>query len=34
MSVLLRDTLQKTGGWGSVWIAPEEASAADVTVGR
>jgi hypothetical protein len=32
MSVLLRNTLQKTGGWGSVWIAPEEASAADVTV--
>ena len=32
MSVLLRDTLQKTGGWGSVWIAPEQTSAADVTV--
>jgi hypothetical protein len=32
MSVLLRDTLQKTGSWGSVWIAPEETSAADVTV--
>ena len=23
MSVLLRQTLQKTGNWGSVWIAPE-----------
>ena len=23
MSVLLRDTLQKTGDWGSVWIAPK-----------
>jgi hypothetical protein len=32
MSVLLRNTLQKTGNWGSVWIAPEETSAADVTV--
>jgi hypothetical protein len=32
MSVLLRDTLQKTGSWGSVWIAPAETSAADVTV--
>jgi hypothetical protein len=32
MSVLLRNTLQKTGSWGSVWIAPEETSAADVTV--
>jgi hypothetical protein len=32
MSVLLRNTLQRTGHWGSVWIAPEETSAADVTV--
>jgi hypothetical protein len=32
MSVLLRNTLQKTGSWGSVWIAPEETAAADVTV--
>jgi hypothetical protein len=32
MSVLLRNTLQKTGNWGSVWIAPEETAAADVTI--
>ncbi len=32
MSVLLRNTLQKTGNWGSVWIAPEQTTAADVTV--
>jgi hypothetical protein len=32
MSVLLRNTLQRTSNWGSVWIAPEETSAADVTV--
>src|SRR5688572_17929078 len=32
MSVLLRTTLQKTGSWGSVWIAPEQTTAADVTV--
>jgi hypothetical protein len=32
MSVLLRNTLQRTGNWGSVWIAPEQTSAADVTV--
>jgi hypothetical protein len=32
MSVLLQNTLQKSGSWGSVWIAPEETSAADVTV--
>jgi hypothetical protein len=32
MSVLLRNTLQKTGSWGSVWIAPEQTSAADITV--
>jgi hypothetical protein len=30
--VLLRDTLQKAGNWGSVWIAPEETAAADLTV--
>jgi hypothetical protein len=32
MSVLLRNTLQKTGSWGSVWIAPEQTTAADLTV--
>lgn len=32
MSVLLRNTLQKTGNWGSVWIAPKETTAADVSV--
>jgi hypothetical protein len=32
MSVLLRDTLQKTGTWGSVWITPKETTAADLTV--
>ncbi len=32
MSVLLRDTLQKTGNWGSVWIAPKKTTAADVSV--
>jgi hypothetical protein len=32
MSVLLRNTLQKTSNWGSVWISPEETTAADVTV--
>jgi hypothetical protein len=32
MSVLLRNTLQKTGNWGSVWITPKETTAADLTV--
>ena len=32
MSVLLRDTLQKTGNWGSVWITPTETTAADLSV--
>jgi hypothetical protein len=32
MSVLLRQTLQKTGSWGSVWIAPKPTTAADITV--
>jgi len=32
MSVLLRETLQKTGNWGSVWIAPKPTTAADVNV--
>jgi hypothetical protein len=32
MSVLLRETLQKTGSWGSVWISPKPTTAADVNV--
>lgn len=32
MSVLLRQTLQKTGNWGSVWISPKPTTAADVTI--
>ena len=32
MSVLLRNTLQKTGNWGSVWITPKETTAADLSV--
>ena len=32
MSVLLRNTLQRTGNWGSVWITPKETTAADITV--
>jgi len=32
MSVLLRNTLQKAGNWGSVWITPKETTAADLSV--
>jgi hypothetical protein len=32
MSVLLRETLQKTGNWGSVWISPKPTTTADVNV--
>jgi hypothetical protein len=32
MSVLLRQTLQKTGNWGSVWIAPKPTTAADINI--
>ena len=32
MAVALRDTLQKSGHWGSVWVTPETSSAADVNV--
>src|SRR5215510_181088 len=32
MSVLLRQTLQRTGNWGSVWISPKATTTADVTV--
>jgi len=32
MAVVLRDTLQKSANWGSVWVTPKETTAADVTV--
>jgi hypothetical protein len=32
MAVLMRDTLQKSGHWGSVWVTPKYTSAADVNV--
>jgi hypothetical protein len=32
MSHLLRQTLQRSGNWGSVWITPKPTTAADVTV--
>ena len=32
MSQLLRRTLQRTGNWGSVWIAPKPTAAADLNV--
>ena len=32
MSVLLRNTLQRAGNWGSVWITPKETTAADLSV--
>ena len=32
MAVLLRDTLQKSGHWGSVWVTPKDTSAADLSV--
>lgn len=32
MAVALRDTLQKSGHWGSVWVTPGSSSAADVNV--
>jgi hypothetical protein len=32
MAVELRDTLQKSAQWGSVWITPKPSAAADVTV--
>jgi hypothetical protein len=33
MAVLLRDTLQKSAHWGTVWVTPKISSAADVSVG-
>jgi hypothetical protein len=32
MAVALRDTLQKTAQWGSVWVTPTESLAADLNV--
>jgi hypothetical protein len=32
MAVVLRDTLQKTGNWGSVWVTPKDSTAADLSV--
>jgi hypothetical protein len=32
MAVLLRDTLQNSGHWGSVWVTPEASTAADLNV--
>jgi hypothetical protein len=32
MAVLLRDTLQRSGQWGSVWVTPKETTAADLAV--
>lgn len=32
MAVTLRDTLQKSGQWGSVWVAPEATNSADINV--
>jgi hypothetical protein len=32
MAVLLRDTLQKSGHWGAVWVTPKDSTAADLSV--
>jgi hypothetical protein len=32
MAVLLRNTLQKSANWGSVWVAPKASTAADLSV--
>jgi len=32
MAVLLRDTLQKSDNWGSVWVTPKDSTAADLSV--
>ena len=32
MAVTLRDTLQKSGHWGAVWVTPSASTAADVNV--
>ncbi len=32
MAVVLRNTLQKSGNWGSVWVTPKETTVADLAV--
>ena len=32
MAVTLKDTLQKSGHWGAVWVTPSESTAADINV--
>jgi hypothetical protein len=32
MAVALRDTLQKSGHWGAVWVTPRESLAADINI--
>src|SRR5262249_25942807 len=32
MAVLLRDTRQRSGNWGSVWVPPKDSPAADLSV--
>ena len=32
MAVVLRDTLQKSGNWGAVWVTPKDSNAADLSV--
>jgi hypothetical protein len=32
MAVLLRDTLQKSGSWGTVWVTPKKSTAADLSI--
>ena len=32
MAVVLRNTLQKSGNWGSVWVMPKETTVADLSV--
>lgn len=32
MAVVLRETLQKSGNWGAVWVTPKESTAADLSV--
>jgi hypothetical protein len=32
MAVLLRNTLQKTSNWGTVWVTPKDSTAADLSV--
>ena len=32
MAVLLRNTMQKTANWGTVWVTPKDSTAADLSV--